>query len=447
MLDTTFRGLPLAALIVSCLAVAPAPDAHALGLEQVLAEVAAADPMLEAQAGMTRAARARATRAGAWDAPMLDLMAENVPITGGLDQDAMTMRVVGIEQRLDVFGARGLARRAAGRDAGAAAANAEAVRYERLAMAWEAYASAWSAAERARAAREHRGVMDRMVAAGRARYESGRGRLDDLLRAEAERARLIADATRFEAEERGARARLDALRGREPGAAPEPLEPPSGRLVADADAAWAGLAASHPRVRAAAEREAARRASVQAMRRMGWPELTLRASFGFRAEGAHGEVQENMWSAGVGVMLPIGNESRQGAEAAEMAAMAEAAAAERRAESLAIAAELEALRARARADERAASLLADTVLVAQRRALAASWSAYETGTTDLAGVLDAAHASYAEELSAARAREGLALTLARLLALGARPSLVGVSLPGAPAPDGSPGGSTPRRNP
>jgi outer membrane protein TolC len=430
------RGALSPALALT-IAVAFTPlTAHALGLAQVLAEVDAADPTLAAQRDMARAARSHADRAGAWDAPMLDLMLENVPVSGGFDVDPMTMKVIGFEQRLDVFGSRGLSRRAAQRDAGAADASADAMRFDRLGMAWGTYAVAWSAGERAAAAREHREVMDRMVAAGRARYESGRGRLDDLLRAEAERARVTSDAVRFDAEERAARARLDALRGRTPGGAPEPLDPPAGLLAADGDAAWAGLTDSHPRVRAAGEREAARRASAQAMNRMGWPELTVRASYGFRddlAAGAgHGGVaQDNMWSAGVGFTLPIGNDGRQGAEAAEMSAMADAAAAERRAESLAIAAELEALRARARADQRAVTLIADTVLVAQRRALAASWSAYETGSTDLAGVLDAAHASYAEELEAVRTREDLATTLARLLVMSARPELVGMALPAA----------------
>ena len=91
--------------------------------------------------------------------------------------------------------------------------------------------------------------------------------------------------------------------------------------------------------------------------------------------------------------------------------------------------ELVGLRARAAAARRTVTLLTDTVLVAQRRALAASWSAYETGATDLAGVLDAAHASYAEELEATRARQDLAETLARLLTVTARPELVGVRVP------------------
>jgi len=438
------RVIHVTALLLSLVAVGPMlcmgiPTARALDLEQVLTEVDARDATLASHRHMARVAHAREKRAGAWDAPMLDLMVENVPVGGRFDMDPMTMRVVGLEQRVQPFGSRGLARRAAGRDAQAADANTEGMRWERFAEAWVAYADAWSAGQRARAATEHRGVMDRMAAAARARYESGRGRLDGLLRAEAERARLLGDAAMFTAEERAARARLDALRGREAGAAAESLAAPPEWLAPDSDAAWRELAGSHPRVRAAAEREAARRGSAAAIRRMGWPELTLRASYGFRSDlvGAQ-HAQDDMWSAGVGILLPIGNSSRQGAEAAEMAAMADAAAAEREAERRSLAAETHALRERAAAMRRVAALLADTVLVAERRALQAAWSGYESGATDLAGVLGAAHASYNEELDLTRARQDLAGLLARLLAVTARAELFGLHVP-EPA-------TAPRRN-
>ncbi len=431
------RGATLAALMLVLCCGAPVPHARALDLEQVFAEVDASDPALAAHRHMARAARARQARAGAWEAPMLELMAENVPVGGGFDMDPMTMRVLALEQRVDVFGARGLARRAAGRDVQAANASADGRRWERFAEAWRAYAGAWHAGQRAQAARDHRGVMLRMVAAARARYESGRGRLQDLLRAEAERARLAGDAATFEAEAFAAHATLAALRGREPGAAADSLAAPPEWLAPDSADAWRDVALSHPRVRAAAEREAGQRGAAASMRRMGWPELTLRASYGYRSDLAGGTMshgaslpQDDMWSAGVGVMLPIGNGSRQGAEAAEMTAMADASAAERRATSLALAAETGALRARAQAARRMATLLADTVLVSQRRALAAAWSGYESGGDDLSGVLAAAHASYAEEIDVTRARQELAETLAQLLAVTARPELFGVRVPG-----------------
>jgi hypothetical protein len=87
------------------------------------------------------------------------------------------------------------------------------------------------------------------------------------------------------------------------------------------------------------------------------------------------------------------------------------------------------LRVQAEAARRTVALLTDTVLVAQRRALAAAWSAYEAGSTDLAGVFDSAHASYTEELDVSRARQQLSRTLAQLLAVTARGDLFGLRVP------------------
>ena len=434
MFQPSPRALASAAL---ALVVAAPVFAEPLALERVLAEVAAANPTLAASRHESTAAWARARRAGAWDAPMLELAAENVPVTGGFDQDPMTMKVVGLEQKVDLFGARGLARHAAEGDARAAEAQVEDARWQRFGDAWSAYADAYFAGTRADAARDHRQVMDKMASAARARYESGRGRLDDLLRVEAERARIVADAVGFEAEARVARARLDALRGRESkSGAIEELAAPPESLAADSAAGWREAVASHPSVRALSEREAGQRGMARAAQRMTWPEMTLRAAYGFReplAPGVSmpGVPNDDMWSAGVSLDLPLGVGSRQGAEAAAARAMADAAQSERRAMTLELESELVALRARAAAARRTVALLTDTVLVAQRRALAASWSAYEAGGIDLSGVLDAAHASYAEELEVSRARQDLARTLARLLSVTARPELMGVLVPPA----------------
>src|SRR5262245_776628 len=96
------------ALALAAAARAQSEDAPAgqgpLVAATVLAEVDAANPMLAAGRHESSAARARARRAGAWDAPMLELAAENVPVSGGFDMDPMTMKVVGLEQKLDVFG-------------------------------------------------------------------------------------------------------------------------------------------------------------------------------------------------------------------------------------------------------------------------------------------------------------------------------------------------------
>jgi outer membrane protein TolC len=87
------------------------------------------------------------------------------------------------------------------------------------------------------------------------------------------------------------------------------------------------------------------------------------------------------------------------------------------------------LHATARADERAVALLADTVVVTQRRAVAASMSAYDAGVVDLWRVFEAMHELYGEEIMLTRAHQDLARSQARLLAMTARGDWFGLILP------------------
>src|SRR5881394_3303924 len=152
------QKLPPRALLFAALALSLTGVAHAqaaLALEHVFAEVGAANPSVAAGRHESTAAWARARRAGAWDAPVLELAAENVPVSGGFDQDPMTMKVVGLEQKVDLFGARSLARHAAEGAARAAQAEVENTRWQRFGDAWTAYADAYFAGARADAARDH----------------------------------------------------------------------------------------------------------------------------------------------------------------------------------------------------------------------------------------------------------------------------------------------------
>jgi outer membrane protein TolC len=363
---------------------------------------------------------------------MLELGLLNVPVGGRLDEDVMTMRSVGLRQRVPIAGSRGLARRAARAAAAAADAGWLDARNALLGEAVERYVAAWSAAERARAAGAHVGVMERLVAAARARYAAANGRLEDVLRAEAERARIQADVARSDAAARGARARLDALRGVSPGTQDDPLEPPALADVPAGAGAWtAALDDGHPRLRAGDAEVERYRLAARAARRMAWPDLELMAEYGVREafDPMMGEPAPDMWSARVGLMLPVFAGAREFAEARSMDAMARAAEQDRRAAELALAADLAALHAEALAAERESRILADTVVVAQRRALDASWSAYAAATGDLLRVLEAAHALYGDEVELIRARERRWAAQARALARTGRGGLIGLATP------------------
>ncbi len=421
--------VPRGAFALATLLMLAPPAASALDLPGVFREVAGANPTLESRRARVEAARHRIGPAGAWAPPMLELGAMNVPTSGRFDQEPMTMKTVGLMQRVPVSGTNGLSRRSAGAAAAAEGAGLETTTYALFGMAWEAYADAWYAGALESLSLAHRDDMERLVRSARARYESGNGRLDDLLRAQAEQAQTLADLAAFQAGQEGARARLAALMGREAAATGESLAaPPEVALPRDADV-LATVNDAHPRLRELSEQADHWRLAARAARRSLLPDLQLGVSYGAR-EPIMGRDQSDMWSAKVGLALPVFAAQRQLAEGAERDARARASEDDLRAASLDLEQQLRSTLALAHSARRTVTLMADTVVTVQRRAVAASWSAYDAGATDLWRVLEATHALYVQEVALVRARRQFARTEAKLLALTADGTIFGMSLPG-----------------
>jgi outer membrane protein TolC len=268
-----------------------------------------------------------------------------------------------------------------------------------------------------------------MVAAARNRYESGQGRLEDVLRAEAERARTLVDLAALHAEEDGARARLDALRGRSPGEAADTLDPPPITGWVDRETWRAAISPDHPRLQEGRARVERYQWAARAMRRSILPDLELKGVFQKREALFGIEPQHDMWSAMVGFAVPIFASANEVEQTSEMKAMANASEADLGATLLDLEAQVTSAYAEAEAARRTAALLADTVLATQSRAVEASWVSYSAGTTDLWRVLEATHAQYSEEVALVRARQDLARATARLVSLTGRGDLVGIALP------------------
>ena len=426
----TLQGRVVRFATLALMLAAPVRECRALDLNAVLREVATAAPALAARDAMRDAAQHRIAPAGAWAAPMLEAGVVNLPTTGRFDTDMMTMKMVGVEQRVPIGGARALARESATSAYDAARWDAAQARFSAFADAWQAYADAYHSGVAADAAAAHDQVMARMEAAAGARVSAGRGRIAEVFRAQAERARLGADREQARAEQRAALARLAALRGREAIDDTEVLQVQPEWLAPDSAAAWArAIGVAHPALRALDAGVARDRASAASMRRMRWPDLDLKASYGRRETLADGMKQDDMVSASVGVMLPIGFAGREGEQAQAMDAMARAGEAERRAMALDLRQQLAAARAQARVSVQRVQVLRDTVLVLQQRALDADWAAYASGSLDLSAVLETAHGVYAVQLELVRVHQELARALARVLAITADGSLVGLALP------------------
>src|SRR5215471_4890325 len=150
------------AVVFALMGIADA-TARALDLDAVFHEVAATNPSLAARRELVEAAERRVGPSGAWQSPMVELGVVNVPTSGRFDQDMMTMKMVGVSQRVPLFGGNRISRSSAQAAVGAEGAGLEMARYQTFSMAWEAYADAYYAERLVRAALAHQADADRLV--------------------------------------------------------------------------------------------------------------------------------------------------------------------------------------------------------------------------------------------------------------------------------------------
>ncbi len=211
---------------------------------------------------------------------------------------------VRLAQPIDVSGERGL-RRAAARALGEQATAAlSAARWRLRAEVEAAAVESWLAAERHAWASEAAALADRLTETARRRVEAGAAPGADLILAEVEQ--RSAHALRVDAEQReiAIRGRL-AVRIGWPAPVVPPITPALPPLAEPAPAA-ALLARleGHPALVASDRRIAAVRSRLAAAERAGWPDPTVAIGFTREAGGGH-EPDADIWSAGVGLPLPL----------------------------------------------------------------------------------------------------------------------------------------------
>lgn len=315
---------------------------------RTLAEVYAsldASPRLAAAAAGADAALAMVAEAGTLMDPQLQLAFMNRELPGLAPMAPLGMTQLQLMQMVPVSGRLRRLQAAATAQASASGFDATAVRWEERARVGAAFLAVWRADRATEILAETQQVMLQMENVARALYAVGEGRNADVLRARVQVERMSQDLLMVAAERRGAVARVNGLLNRAHAATVEPEEVPLTSLpIPEVDTLVALAEARRPALRGAAARVTAAEASLDASRRLMWPDLQVGVAYGQR--GAAG-MTERMGSLMLGSTLPIHASRRQLAARREQEAM------------LAMAqAELQAMRAETRAmlEERVAEL-------------------------------------------------------------------------------------------
>lgn len=357
------------------------------------------NPSLAAAREAWREAEARAAREGSFEDPMLDAMAAPRSFASNAVEPAWRVQVT---QRFPLFGQRGLRRSAASGERRAAGYDYESARLDLLRDARVDYAEFWRITRNQETNARLRGLMKEFEHVALVRYGAGTTGQTDPLQAEVELAMLDHESVVLERARRVVVARLVALLHL-PAGSELPL-PPAALALPEAPSSSDWLAARArapwPELRAAEARVEAKRASFALARRERLPESAL--GFAYDRYWTERELQP---SAILSLSLPL-NLGRHAAAVREARASLAGAEAERDAARDRVDREIESATAMFRETRHEAELVADQVVPATERSLAAVRVAYESGRGDFLALLNAVRDLHRARLSLIQATAG-----------------------------------------
>jgi outer membrane protein TolC len=362
-------------------------------LATLLGEALGTNPDLRMARESVAAAEARIPQAAAPPDPTFAIGYENGGRGLGLGSDEDTGLTLSVRQELPWPGKRRLARRVVERQAEQAARQLDRARLSLVFRVRKAYADLLLARENLAIIEDQRRATRDIEELTRSRYAVSLAGQSDVLRPQAELARLEQMRVHEEGLETSAVAELNRLLGR---AAGTPI-PPGTRLtlldasavrVPSVDEVTARAEASSPEIAAARSAIESARAAVDLARRNLKPDLMASASYTNRGP------LPGMWGVELGIVAPVYAGRKQ------KAAVAEAEANLRAAE-----AGLESARLRARAtaekslaDFRAAvfegQAYAKGVLIVNGLAVQSTLASYQAGKVPFVTVLEAHNTSY-----------------------------------------------------
>ena len=407
-----------------------------LTLSEVYRAVDQANPALRAASASARAGDTRVPGARRLPDPTVQLQLMNRSLPGFGLSDPLGMTQIQVMQMLPVAGKLGLAGKAAQARADAGhSATAEAA-WEKRSEAAMAFFEVHRLDETLAVSRETLRLLQDLERAVTQMYAVGDARQTDVLRAQLESSKMLAEIEEMSGMRSGVAERLNTVLARPTGTPvgatvlpilPDTL-PPLDSLLARALLTRGMLRAGQSNLLAATESE-------QLAAREIWPDLQVGVSYGQRPMTGGGT--DRMVSLMLGASVPIWAGSRQRQmrnEAADMRQMAEA--------------DLEAMRLDTRGriagllasldrTRRLRQLYANSILPQARATERSARSAYQSGTVDFMTLLDALMAvnGYREKLHQLDAETGVALAELEML-------LGSPVIPGNPAVDHVDGGTT-----
>lgn len=371
------------ALLLAASAISGNGDS-ALTLDALLAEVQSRSPDLATQRASAEVAESAVGVAGAWEDPTVSVMGEGLGPRSEMDPaEPMTMFTYRLSVPLNVFGRRGLAKEAARARLQAERANLRRVEWDLRARAATAFYQLWMVDEMTRVVERQLDILRGMEASAKARYAAGLMGHHDVLRSQAEQARMEAELASLRSERLSMVSMLNALRNRP---TETPIEPQIERTLPELPALDVLLTRADQRPETERAQAMAREAEAERARagRMYLPMVMVAGGYEQRLRGMPDSLMGE-----VAFSVPLFFFDRQQNEVAMAEAMERRA--QREVEASLVMGRAEVARAwsQARAADASLQALEETALPRLRETIDSAQAAYASGSGGFLELLDA----------------------------------------------------------
>ncbi|NMC44595.1 MAG: TolC family protein [candidate division Zixibacteria bacterium] len=405
-------------LLTGALYAADQPITPAVGdslrIETVVSQVLKTNDQAAAARYMEQSAAAKIAPAGAWDDPMLMLGVVNLPTDFKFNEDMMTMKMVGLSQKIPYAGQNGLEKKAARAEADASSANREETERELVLSAKLAFYDWYFPSRMIDDMKAQRALMADMVSSATAGLTADQSGQADVAMAQSELWRMDAEILSMEQMVDESRYMLCALMGLPTDTKlPSPAQPPTA-VIPDTPNDWITAAdANYPVLKKMDYQAIGYGFSADAMRRMRWPMVELSASYGFRADMPMEEVKD-MVGFQVSFSLPFFSGRRQNDMARSMDLMKLGMEAETSQMRREVEAEVRTLHAKARRLSQSLALYTERIIPADNDAWQSMLASYAAGRMMLSDILESAIRIYRDRVAARRQAYDLARTTAEV---------------------------------
>jgi outer membrane protein TolC len=405
--------LPRAAAAVALLAAIAATPAGAQSrsaraaatpLAALVAEALQNNPELRAAAKETEAANQRVRPAGALEDPMLEAGFLNLPIQSlRFNREDMTMKMLGLSQKLPYPGKRALREQLAAKDAetlgyGVRETGNRVAREVKL-----AYFDLALTDETVRLLKGNQQILQQFLRIAESRYSVGQAAQAEVLKAQTQLGRMSEELLRMERERPVTEAELARLLGRRGTAAPVAVELPGVREDAfDLEALQQTALNERPQLLGL---QSANERSVKALelaRTEKQPDFDVRFSYGQRDRDLSGMSRSDVMSFTVAMNLPVWRADKIEPRIAEAQAMREQTLELQQAQQNDALAKLRQQVAIAEQSRKSVRLYETAILPQARLAVEAALAAYRVSRVDLLMLLDSQMTLYSYEISRAK---------------------------------------------